>query len=1038
MNIVKFSVKNPVLVNLIMMTVIVMGTVSLLDLPRTLMPDIDFHWVYVITSYEGVSPDEIEKLISIPIEDAINNVDKIKMVTSVSAEGLSQISIQFENMDEDEYDKLFQELKSEIDAINNLPSEDLIEGPDYLEFGSDDLVPMLFVVVSGTLPEREMIDIAEDLRDDIFDLKNVARAELSGARDEEIWVEVDPERLNNYNLALNQVVNSIAMKNLNLPGGTIDVGRSEYILRTVGEVDKVEELENVIIRKSVGEGQVAVKDVAAVVDTLEEAKNFGRLDGKTAFTIAVAKKKEGNVVTLVDEIRNLIDQRQRTLPENVTLSFTNDMSIPVKKLLSVLESNAYIGLIMVLLILWMFIGWRNAVFAAIGIPVTFMATFIFLKITGNSLNGTSLFGLVLVLGIIVDDTIIVIENCFRYIQKGYSPAKAAIIGTKEVATPVLAATATTVAAFLPLMLVPGILGEFFKVMPIVVSLALIASLIEAFFILPSHVAEWSGRNHHNNHKRTRIFVKIRSRYIRLLKKMLRIRHIAAVTVTLLFFACIAVLILYLGVDMFAGDEVPQFFVRVTMPEGTRLEETDRIMSQLEKQALTLPESDLVAVVTNTGVMQTDSEWFLKSSVGQLTIELIDKDLRDNAIPYYIEELRAKTAGIPGMQSIEFAKVNTGPPVGSPIEIKVRGQDYRQLQIISDELKTALAGFDGVFDIRDDYNFGKKELKIKVDEDRASLYGLDIFQVASTVQTAFDGIIATKFKKLDEEIDVIVKYKSESRNGLDDLKNMRIAAPGNILVPLKDIASLTIEPGITAVKRTDRERAITVTANIDQSKANANEINKEIMEVFSDLGARHPGYSLKFGGEFAEFEETMSGIWKLFALGIFLIYIILGGQFASFIQPFIILYTIPFAFIGAIAGLVLIQSPFTIATMYGIVALSGIVVNDALVLISFINNERQAGSNRWRSILLAGSVRLRPIILTSVTTIVGLLPMAVGFAGKSATWGPLATVIVGGLFFSTIFTLFIIPCLVAGVDDLKLLFGVKSLKPRPHVENIDDY
>ncbi len=235
--------------------------------------------------------------------------------------------------------------------------------------------------------------------------------------------------------------------------------------------------------------------------------------------------------------------------------------------------------------------------------------------------------------------------------------------------------------------------------------------------------------------------------------------------------------------MFAGNEVPQFFVRVTMPEGTRLEETDRIMSQLEKQALTLPESDLVAVVTNTGVMQTDSEWFLKPSVGQLTIELIDEDLRDNAIPYYIEELRAKTAGISGMQSIEFAKVNTGPPVGSPIEIKVRGQDYRQLQIISDELKTALAGFDGVFDIRDDYNFGKKELKIKVDEDRASLYGLDIFQVASTVQTAFDGIIATKFKKLDEEIDVIVKYKSESRNGLDDLENMRIAAPGNILVPL---------------------------------------------------------------------------------------------------------------------------------------------------------------------------------------------------------------------------------------------------------------
>lgn len=333
-----------------------------------------------------------------------------------------------------------------------------------------------------------------------------------------------------------------------------------------------------------------------------------------------------------------------------------------------------------------------------------MTTFIFLNLTGNSLNGTSLFGLVLVLGIIVDDAIIVIENCFRYIQKGYSPGKAALIGTKEVTLPVLAATGTTVAAFLPLMLVPGILGEFFKVMPIVVSLALLASLIEAFFILPSHIAEWSKKGHLNHSKRTIVFAGLRRKYTRLLKKLLRFRLVAIGGITLLFIICIALLVLYIGVDMFSGDEIQLFFVRVTMPEGTRLEEADRIMSQLERQARTLPESDVVAVVTNTGVMQTDSEWFLKPSVGQLTIELADDNLRDKAVSYYVEELRSKTAGISGMQSIEIAEVNSGPPVGSPIEIKVRGRDYSQLQIIADAIKLTLTEYDGVIDIRDDYNF----------------------------------------------------------------------------------------------------------------------------------------------------------------------------------------------------------------------------------------------------------------------------------------------------------------------------------------------
>ncbi|KPK89578.1 hypothetical protein AMJ80_09590 [bacterium SM23_31] len=489
--------------------------------------------------------------------------------------------------------------------------------------------------------------------------------------------------------------------------------------------------------------------------------------------------------------------------------------------------------------------------------------------------------------------------------------------------------------------------------------------------------------------------------------------------------------------MFAGDEISQFFVFVTMPEGTTLGETDRIIRQLEERASKLPKSDVKSIVTNTGMMQTESAWYLKPSVGQVTIELVDSKFRKRSVDSYIEELRERAADISGIKSIDFSEVMTGPPVGPPVEIKVRGDDYDKLLLIANEVKNALGKIDGVSDIKDDFDIGKKELRLKINEERAALYGLDIFQVASTVRTAFEGTVASKFRELDEEIDIIVKYKENSRSSFKDLENMKIATPFGQMVSLKDIAEYTIEPVYTAINRTDRIRAVTVIADVDKAITNSNEVNKKVMEEFADLGARYPGYSLKFGGEFSELSESMEGLWKLFILGVFLIYVILGGQFSSLMQPLIILYTIPFAFIGAIAGLLIINSPFSLNTMYGIVALAGIVVNDALVLISFLNNARQEGYGRWRSIILAGSVRLRPIILTSVTTIFGLLPMAVGLGGKSETWGPLAATIVGGLFFSTVFTLFIIPCLIAGVDDFRLFFGAKSLKPRPHLDEIEE-
>jgi len=972
-SIAKFSVKNPVFVNLLMASVIVMGTVSVFDLPQELLPNIDFHWVIVIAPYSGASPEEVEDLVTIPLEDAVNDVDRVDQVISTSVEGLSSLFVKFETMGDAEYDKLYQDLKNAVDEIDDLPED--IDDIQYIELTTSEMLPVINLNISGSIPEKELLKITKDIQREILNIKGVAKADIAGLRDREIWIEIDPDRLYSYSVGLTQVISAIAMKNMNVPGGTMDVGRSEYLLRTIGEVDEVKQLENVIIRKTVDNGQVKVGDVAAVIDTLEKSTVYSRLDGMPSLSITISKKADAHITEVVKDVRNYVEMQQPHLPDGVTLTFTNDTSVIVRDILQVLKSNAYIGLIMVLIILWLFLGWRNASFAAIGIPVTFMAAFIFFRVQGSTLNGQTLFGLVLVLGIVVDDAIIVVENCFRYIQKGFSPYKAAVVGTREVMVPVLSATATTVAAFLPLMLVPGIMGEFLKGIPITVCLVLSASMVEAFFILPSHVAEWSPRRYRPNKTRFAFFTKLRRVYVRFLVKILRRRHWAIAAVTLLFFISVAIVVVFLGVDLYSDDEMAMFFVRITMPEGTSLDETDRIISQFEERAMTLPDKEVTAVLAYTGLMQTDTDWYFKPSVGQLLVELIYRDQRDYGVDHYIEMLREKTTNITGPKSVEFAKMHSGPPAGAPVEIKVRGDDYDMLRLIADEIKADLAEIEGVADIRDDFDFGKKELKIKVDEDRAALYGFDIFQISSAIRTAFDGTVASKIRRENEEIEVVVRFAEEKRGSLRDFEQMKLVSPTGAVVPLKDIIQYTIEPGYTAIRRIDRERTITVTADVDQMKANANAVNRGIQDAYAGIGARFPGYSVSFGGEFEEFNESIDALWKLFLLGVFLMYIILGGQFKSFVQPLMILYTIPFGFIGAIMGLLLIRSPFSFTTMYGVVALAGIVVNDALVLISFINNERQRDANRWRSIVNAGAVRLRPIILTSVTTIFGMRQVA---------------------------------------------------------------
>ena len=546
----------------------------------------------------------------------------------------------------------------------------------------------------------------------------------------------------------------------------------------------------------------------------------------------MSKKQDGHSITIVDRIKEVAEgYRETRLPPGAAITFTNDSSDFIKDILSTLKMNAWMGMLLVAVTLFIFLGWRQAAFAVVGIPVALALTFVFLRFTGHTVNGSSLFGLVLVLGMLVDDAIVVIENCFRYMELGMPARQAAVVGTREVMVPVLTSAGTTMAAFLPLMLLPGVIGDFMRIIPAVVSMALAASLFESFFILPSHVAEWSGKR--KRRERPLVdFSGVRHLYRRLLARTIRRRYWVLGGATLLILASLPIAFT-VGVDMFADEEVPFFFVYATMPEGTRLDATDATLAKLERIAReSIPGSDLKHVRSVAGMQETEGEWIVKPSVGELVVELRDKNDRRFEVEELMNRMREKAEWVPGIQAIEFHRVSSGPPTGAPVEVKVRGDHLDELSAAAEEVKTTLAGMDGVKDIRDDFLASTPELRVKVDEEKAAMYGLTVAQVASTVHAAFQGRVATQFLEGDDDIDVLVRLDKASRSERIDLSDLIVVTPTGRRLYLKDVADIREEAGYATIKHDEKRRAITVTANVDKRKITGVEANQRLMEYLA--------------------------------------------------------------------------------------------------------------------------------------------------------------------------------------------------------------
>jgi multidrug efflux pump subunit AcrB len=993
-----------------MVTLLILGFISFIQLPQEQFAEVPFYQVYITVPFPGVGAEDVEQLISIPVENEMEGLSDVDEIQSISSEGLAIISIRFKSdIKEDRFDKLFQDIRTRYSRVN-IPEEALQESIN--SFSSNDFAPVVEVVISGDVDYSTLIKTAEEMSDSMAKIREVSTVEMVGAENKQLAISVSRNKLENYDLTLDEIVRSLQLRNLNIPGGTVSTETGEYLIRTVGELKDISDFGEVIIKQG-----VHIRDVADVSTEFNDDGSAARFNGQTSITLRITKIPRGNSVQIADEVKEIVRLWESKLSDDLNLTILNDSTVQIKSSLNILVNNALFGLLLLIIILFLFIGLRNALMTALGIPLTFAITFIVLQLMGETFNSNTLFGMVLVLGLIVDHAIVIIENSYRLKQGGLPLEEAAINGTDQVVLPVIAATATTVAAFLPLMILPGTIGRFLRVIPLTVSIALIASTFEAIFFIPSHYAEWPGGK--KQHSDGNFFIAFKEKYTKILRKLYRYKKISilgALVLMVLFLSLTSTL----KQDLFSAEDYTYFYIDIEMPAGTTREKTNMVVQDYESRLLPLiGNKEILSISSSTGYQSSLSGNTSQGNVAQILVDLTEKNEgRIREISAIMAELKELTSDVPGPENVFFRKAVNGPPQDSPVSFRLFGDDLEGLQTVAIRISDELRRYPQLVNVEDDFSGGTPELKIIVNEERAASYGLSIFSVGQYIRAAVDGIKATTFVQNNESIDVIVRYERAGRFRADQLEQLLIPTGRGTQIPFSAVAHIEEDNALSTIKRIDGKRVVSISSGAYDNES-IPAINASISSIVKEeYSFDYPDLTLEIGGEFAEFNTLLTQILQIFLIGIFLIYIILGTQFKSYSQPLLILFSVPMAFAGIILYLFISGTPFSTTVLYAGVALAGIAVNDAIVLISFINELRGSGEAIDQAILTASTTRLRPIILTSMTTIAGLLPTALGIGGVSVVWQPMASTIIFGLLFSTLTALILIPLLYGLLYDRK--------------------
>ncbi|MBN2330043.1 MAG: efflux RND transporter permease subunit [Candidatus Omnitrophica bacterium] len=1021
MTLSEFSVHHKTTVAVLIVIIIITGSYAYLTLPRESFPDITIPYIIVTTQYEGVAPSDIENLITNEIEKKLITISEIDELRSYSSEGASTIVVEFTTGIDT--DAALQKVRDKVDeAKSELPS-DLDDDPIVDEINLAEF-PIMTVVVSGPVGLVKLKDIADDMSDDFESVSGVLEAPVLGGLEREIRVVYEPERLAAYKLSVTDVMNSVLSNNLNTPGGKMDIGPNNYLVKIPGEFEDPSEARKIIVFSN-DKQSIYITDVARMVDGFEEPKTKSRNNQKESVSINIVKRSGENIIEISEEIKKIVADYQATSPEGVDISIVMDQSKDIYTMISDLENSVLSGLILVLIVVLFAMGLRNAMIVASAIPLSMLITFFVLKYIGLTLNMIVLFSLVLAVGMLVDNAIVIVENIYRHRTEGKGRLEASVTGSREVMWPVIASTATTVGAFFPIVFWPGIMGEFMGYLPQTVIIALIASLFVALIVNPTLCALFMRvKPKHAEKKADGFFMRA---YTPVIAAAVRNPfYTLSWAVSLLILVVYAYSQLGHGIELFPEIDPKRAYVNINMPTGANIYETDALVKQLEAIAAEYPEiQNMITTVGSSGSSnilspsQSDSP-----DAAQIMLEFPDMEDRTRPSEEVLQELRRRFH--PFYQAeIEIQKEENDPSSGAPVTVELSGESYNVLVPLMREIKERIRGIPGLVNMDDDYVVARPEIIVKVDKERAALMKLNTREIATNIKAAIRGIDAGVYREGNDEYDIVVQLPLDRRKDLYALRNLMVSGLAGNHVPLSSVAGIELSAGLGTIVRTDQKRVITIEAEAEGRLGN--DVLKDVQKELAGLNLPQ-GYQLQYRGEDEDRQEAQEFLSEAFVAALMIITLILVTEFNSIYKPFVILSSVILSTIGVFIGLLITYTPFgVIMTGVGVISLAGVVVNNAIVLLDYTDQLRERGRSHVESLIEAGRVRLRPVVLTAVTTILGLIPMAVGVSydfrsggwqigSESAQWwSPMAVAVIFGLAVATLLTLIVVPAMVSAGD-----------------------
>lgn len=1019
-DIFRFFAERQLLATLMTLMILLVGAASALRINRAQFPKVDFGAMVVTTHYPGASPEDVELNVTSRIEDELRSVSGIKLVVSTSFENFSQVQISLDESVSD-LQEVKDSVREAVGRISEFPVE-VRNAPNVADIKTT-IFPVIEIGIAGELPYGQLREIARRFEKKLENLPGVSRLQRHGYRAQEVQIEVSPGKLRAFQLPLREIIEAVRARNIRSSGGTFESYTSEKNVVTLAQFKDPQEVGDVIVRSSFDGPLVRVKDLAVIEAGFEDERVQSRLNGKRAISWEIIKGENADVIRTVAAVRALAAEEQEFLPAGSEFLFINDVSTLVKNRFDIVRSNGLIGLAFVLVILALFLNLRTAFWVALGIPVTLLGVVALLPIFGADLDGIALSAMVLVIGIVVDDAIIIAENINRRRQLGDPPVTAAVEGLREVARPVVTTLVTTFLAFAPMFVMKGVLGKFVFVIPLVVSLALLISMAESFLALPAHLVP-SLRKLDPDKRQSfseRWFAPIRSWFELFSRRLLRWRYVSVVVVAALLGGSFLFAATRMDFVLFPSHGADRLFVEIELPPGSSLNATSDKLRKVEAIIAALPEGELDSYGARVGMqLRSGGE---SENTGLMVIALTPYTERERTAEDVAKSLRESIGVLDGIVDYLVHIDTGGPPVGKPLTLRMVGSDDALRRKLADDVVGFLRVEDGVTDIGRDDKVGKQEIRIKIDHDRMARMGLTVADVARNVRIAYDGEVVTSIRQGEEEIDFRVILEEEARRDTKFLEKLLIPNAQNRLISLKDVASLQTGPGPAVMQHFDGERAVTVEANVDREKASPSEITDKVLAKF-DVNKDYPGIRFVVGGEVQEQEESMINLALTFGLAMLSIYFLLVLLFNSFTQPLMVVAAVPLGMIGVIIAFAAHGQPLGFFSILGGIGLIGVVVNDSLVLVNHLNDlRREQPEAALRELVATGAAnRLRAISLTTVTTVMGLLPLVYGLGGSDLYVAPMAMALGYGLLFATPLSLVVVPALYVIGHDIRGLFG----------------